>query len=72
MFGMVYSFSKIIKIIYHNTSISEKEDEETFRMEISGLLNEMGKYCTVQLKNQQSFISITTDYYNRRFFSSYV
>ena len=24
--------------------ISEKEDEETFRMEISGLLNEMGKY----------------------------
>ena len=44
MFGMVYSFCKIIKIIYHNTSISEKEDEETFRMEISGLLNEMGKY----------------------------
>ena len=27
---------------------------------------------TVQLKNQQSFISIMTDYYNRRFFSSYV
>ena len=48
MFGMVYSFSKIIKIIYHNTSISEKEDEETFRMEISGLLNEMGKYCTAE------------------------
>lgn len=48
MFGMVYSFCKIIKIIYHNTSISEKEDEETFRMEISGLLNEMGKYCTAE------------------------
>ena len=27
---------------------------------------------TVQLKNQHSFISITTDYYNRGFFSSYV
>ena len=48
MFGMVYSFCKIIKIIDHNTSISEKEDEETFRMEISGLLNEMGKYCTAE------------------------
>ena len=48
MFGMVYSFCKIIKIIYHNTSISEKEDEETFRMEISGLLNEMGKYFTAE------------------------
>ena len=47
MFGMVYSFCKIIKfiiILQLNMFISEKEDEETFRKEISGLLNEMGKY----------------------------
>lgn len=51
MFGMVYSFCKTIKfivILQLNMFISEKEDEETFRMEISGLLNEMGKYCTAE------------------------